>query len=515
MVFLFFAVAMQIVPLEDVAHVLSDYAQPKYANNEQALAYLAPDPRGAYSLHVDGRCLTHTRRAISNFFWETDDAHLLYLYDERGDENDHLYRIDLEGNSEDLTPFPDVHVEFVGVDKACPHQALIMMNLRDSRYMDSYCLDLETKEMVPILPQVDHRVHLIAGSHLAPCVCINFEPTGQKILEVYEEGAWRPLWMLDIEDWYSSVVGLTPDKQKVIVLSSTGLPTRGLYSVDLQTGSTELLFSHPKLDCLKGYFDPIDGHLQAAYVRDGLLEWHFFDVEFQEEIQNLETKLGRGEVVLLARLRQDRTWFVSHRQDDRPTAYYLLDRDTQELELALQEAPQLLQYTFGTMEPFHFQASDGQDIQGYFLRPPCGKAPYPTILQAHGGPHQRDSWGFSPESQYWASQGYATLLVNFRGSFGFGKHYTMADIGEWGGRVFQDLIDGKHWAEQQGWVDPSRTIVKGASYGGYLALLGISLTPYEFVGSVANFPLVDPSTWMPHGYVAWGFTYDKLFREAG
>jgi hypothetical protein len=135
------ALLMTVVPPEEIAPVLSDYAQPKYSNNEQMLAYLAPDARGAYNLHVDGKCLTHTRRAISSFFWEKDDAHLLYLYDEQGDENHHLYRIDLEGNEEDLTSFPEVHVEFIALDKSCPHQALIKMNLRDPRYMDCYLVE--------------------------------------------------------------------------------------------------------------------------------------------------------------------------------------------------------------------------------------------------------------------------------------------------------------------------------------------------------------------------------------
>lgn len=507
------AIVMPVVPLEEIAPVLSEHALPKYSNDERSLAYLAPDDRGAYNLYVDGKRLTHTRRAISNFFWEKDDAHLLYLYDEKGDENHHLYRTDLVGTSEDLTPFPDVRVEFIGVNKA---HALIKMNLRDPRYMDCYHLDLETKEISPLYPQINHRVHIRAGDNLKPRVCMNFEPTGQKFLEVYEGDGWRPLWTLDPEDWNADVLGLTPDKQKVIVLSSTGLPARGVYAVDLQTGARELWFSHPKLDCLKAYSK--NGKLQAACVRDGRLEWHFFDQEFQEDIQTIEKKLCQGEVVgevvLLARLSKDRKWFVAHRQDDHPTAYYLFDRTTKGLQLSLQEAPELLRYTFGKMETFHFQASDGQEIQGYFLTPPCGNPPYPTILQAHGGPHLRDTWGFLPQSQYWASRGYASLFINFRGSSGFGTRFTMADVGEWGRRVSQDLIDGKHWAENQGWVDPQRTIIKGGSYGGYLALLGISLTPFEFMGGIADFPIVEPSTWKPQASVVWAFTYDKWYRKA-
>lgn len=514
MLSIFLATALLTIPLEDIAPVLPDHAQPKYSNNEQSLAYLAPDTRGAYNLHVDGKCLTHERRAIKFFFWEPDSKHLLYLYDDKGDENYHLYRVDLDGLSEDLTPFSDVHVDFIGVDKNCPNLALIRMNLRDPRHRDSYHLNLETKEIYSILPQVNGRINVISEKDLLPRLCLNFEPNGQKQLEVFEAGVWRPLWNLDADDWYARIVGFSPNKQKIIVLSATGVPAQSLFSIDLQTGAQELLFSHPRLDCIKGYFNPKDGKLQAANVRDGLLEWHFFDDEFQLEIQSVEKQLGKGEVTLLSRLSKDRKWFLAHRKDDSPTSYYLLDRDTKNFKLVLQEAPQLLQYTFGKMESFHFQASDGQTIQGYFLRPPCGQPPYPTIVQVHGGPHSRDNWGFMPQSQYWATQGYASLFINYRGSFGFGKEFTMADSGEWGKRVFQDLIDGKHWAEQCGLVNPKSTIIKGGSYGGYLALLGISITPQEFMCGIAEFPIVEPSTWMPQGYVSWDFVNDKLFREA-
>ena len=123
--------------------------------------------------------------------------------------------------------------------------------------------------------------------------------------------------------------------------------------------------------------------------------------------------------------------------------------------------------------------------------------------------HIQRQLGILPQSQYWANLGYARLIINFRGSFGFGKQFLMADTGQWGGRVFQDLIDGKHWAENQGWVDPAHTIIKGASFGGYLALLAISLTPHEFAAAIADFPIVEPSSWVPQGYVTWRFTFGK------
>ncbi len=508
------AALLTVAPQEEILHLLPDYAQPKYSSNEQMLAYLAPDKRGAYNLYVDGECLTQERRSISQFRWEPDNAHILYLYDENGDENFHLYRVDLTGRTEDLTPFENVHVELIALDKSLASQALITMNLRDPRYNDYYRIDLETKKLTPVLPQNDHRVQGLSEQKLEVQAIFNLEADGRKFLEICTNGTWQTLCELDPDDWYAEIVKMSPDKSKIILLSSMDLPTRGIYAIDLQSGHKELLFSHPTLDCLKGYFHPETGALQAALVRDGFLEWHFFDTDFQQNYEMIAAELKEGEIQLISRLSKDQKWFILHRQDDAPNAYYLWNKDAKKLTLAYQESPNLLNYTFGKMESFHFNATDGQQIQGYFLRPPVGEAPYPTVVQVHGGPHARDQWGFFPHRQYLSSQGYAVLFINYRGSLGFGKKFMMADKGEWGNRVFEDIIDGKRWAVEQGWVDPTRVALRGGSYGGYMALLGLTLTPDEFQCCLADCPIVDPFTWMPQGYVVWGFTYERLYRDA-
>ncbi len=505
------AAFLTVVPQEEIIHLIPDFAQPKYSSNEQSLAYLAPNERGSYNLHVDGKCVTNERRSIYQFKWDPDNAHLLYLYDEEGDENYHLYRTDLEGKREDLTPFQDVHVELLGVDKS---SALITMNVRDPRYNDFYRIDLESKNLEPIYPQNDHRDRCFIGDNLELKAIINLELDGRKYLEVSENGNWRTLCELDPDDWYTEIVQISPDKKNIVILCCMEQPTRGIYSIDLQSGDAELLFSHPKLDCLKSYFHPETGALQAAVVRDGLLEWHFFDADFQTNYERIESVLKKGEIHLISRLSKDRKWFIVHRQDDAPNAYYVWDKDEKKLTLAYQESPNLLNYTFGKMESFHFTATDGQDIQGYFLKPPVGETPYPTVVQVHGGPHGRDQWGFIPHRQYLASQGYAVLFINYRATFGFGKKFLMADKGEWGGRVFQDIIDGKRWAVEQGWVDPNRVALRGGSYGGYMALLGLTLTPNEFQCYLSDCPVVEPNAWMPQGYVVWDFAYESLFRNA-
>ncbi|MGW3864197.1 alpha/beta hydrolase family protein [Streptomyces sp. NPDC005047] len=110
---------------------------------------------------------------------------------------------------------------------------------------------------------------------------------------------------------------------------------------------------------------------------------------------------------------------------------------------------------------------------------PIGTEPHrlPLVLLVHGGPWDRDSWGFNPLVQLLANRGYAVLQVNFRSSTGYGKSFMKAGIGELAGTMHDDLIDGVNWAIQEGYADPDRVAIVGGSYGGYAALVGVTFTP--------------------------------------
>ena len=106
------------------------------------------------------------------------------------------------------------------------------------------------------------------------------------------------------------------------------------------------------------------------------------------------------------------------------------------------------------------------------------------MLLVHGGPWSHDTWGYNPEAQFLANRGYAVLQVNFRGSTGYGRRHITAAIGEFAGAMHDDLIDAVDWAVAQGYADPARIGIYGGSYGGYAALVGVTVTPDYFAAAV-------------------------------
>ena len=106
------------------------------------------------------------------------------------------------------------------------------------------------------------------------------------------------------------------------------------------------------------------------------------------------------------------------------------------------------------------------------------------VVLVHGGPWARDVWGLDPVHQWLANRGYAVLSVNYRGSAGFGKKFSEAANGEWGGKMQEDLLDAVEWAVSKKIADPARIAIMGGSYGGYAALVGLTQTPETFACAV-------------------------------
>jgi dipeptidyl aminopeptidase/acylaminoacyl peptidase len=115
----------------------------------------------------------------------------------------------------------------------------------------------------------------------------------------------------------------------------------------------------------------------------------------------------------------------------------------------------------------------------------------PTVLNVHGGPWARDTWGFNPYHQWLANRGYAVLSVNYRGSTGFGKEFINAANGEWAGKMHDDLLDAVQWAIDEKIAVPDEVAIMGGSYGGYATLVGMTFTPDLFACGV---DIVGPSS---------------------
>jgi dienelactone hydrolase len=144
-------------------------------------------------------------------------------------------------------------------------------------------------------------------------------------------------------------------------------------------------------------------------------------------------------------------------------------------------------------EKYDYVASDGVRVPGYLTEPVGAKSPAPLIVLPHGGPAARDNQGFDWWASFYASNGYRVYQPNFRGSYGYGEAFRLAGDNQWGRKMQDDISEGVRKLVADGIADPKRICIVGASYGGYAALAGATLTPDLYacavsVNGVSNLP---------------------------
>jgi dipeptidyl aminopeptidase/acylaminoacyl peptidase len=125
------------------------------------------------------------------------------------------------------------------------------------------------------------------------------------------------------------------------------------------------------------------------------------------------------------------------------------------------------------VEDIVFESSDKRRVHGFIIKPPFfdPQQKYPAVFMIHGGPQDawEDEWHYRWNVQLWAAQDYVIVLINPRGSTGYGQEFLDAISGDWGGQVVQDLAAGQQYIiEKFNFVDPERIAAAGASYGGYM-----------------------------------------------
>ncbi len=213
------------------------------------------------------------------------------------------------------------------------------------------------------------------------------------------------------------------------------------------------------------------------HARHGLLRFRLDDGA-------TEVSVAPGGTIGGAGVRPDGAVWYHHEDGVRPPAFR--DAATGEPVLHLADPPPAGR----PWEVVWFDNPHGQAIQGWFMRPD-GEPPFPTVVSVHGGPNYHNTDAFEPRRQAFADEGYAVLLVNYRGSTGYGRAFRQALYGDIGFPESEDIVAGLDHVIGLGLVDPDRVFLEGWSWGGYLATLNAGINPDRWRGVIAGIPVGD------------------------
>ncbi len=476
-------------------------AQGRLSPDGKRMSYLAPKD-GVLNVWVktigkdDDKVVTDDKvRGIRMHAWAMDNKHMLYLQDQGGNENWHIYSVSLDdGSIKDLTPYENVQASIVSLDPAFPNDLLVQMNKRNPQLMDLFHIDLTTGDTKMIGENPLNFVGWIPDNQHKVRAAYAAAPDGgfDLVVRNAETDSFRTLIHWGPED-EGQPYGFTPDDQGMYVGDSRGSDVIRLKAIDLKTGDEKIIIADPKVDVGGIMMNPSTHHIEAVSFNYDRERWTAIDPAISGDLAAIE-KFGAGEFSIVSRDLADKTWLVAVSADLKPTRYFTYDRATRKETFLFATQPKLEEFTMAPMEFVEIKSRDGLTLPGY-LTLPTGASPknLPLILNVHGGPWARDSWGFNPEVQWMVNRGYAVLQVNFRGSAGFGKKFLHAGDKEWGRKMQDDLTDAVKWAIEKGYADPKKVAIYGGSYGGYATLAGAAFTPELYACGV---DIVGPSNIM-------------------
>lgn len=299
------------------------------------------------------------------------------------------------------------------------------------------------------------------------------------------------------------------DDEHLYVASNEGRANMAIYRYNpQQRAMVEMVAQHPQYDL-------------GASPQGGALNSLLFDPQ-SNALAGLRIDADRPQVLWLdesmakVQASVDATWpdrfnvlsgsrlssrvLISSYSDTLPGRLYLYDRQTQKLEEIGASRP-WLEGQLAQVRPFRLKTRDGLEIPSYVVLPRDHRPGQrlPTVVHIHGGPFARDvvqggrygpSFGVR-EAQVLASRGYAVVLPNFRITPELGSQIYYAGFGTYGQQMSDDHEDAAAWAIDQGFADPRRICISGASYGGYAALQALTRPSNPFACAIAGLPVTD------------------------
>jgi dipeptidyl aminopeptidase/acylaminoacyl peptidase len=439
------------------------------------------------------------KRGIRSYNWAYTSKHLLYIQDQGGDENWHVYRVDLKsGETKDLTPIKGVNARIEEVSPKFPNEILVGLNDRDPKLHDIHRVNVLTGEQ-KLIQKNDGFLGFMTDDDFKVRFALKFTPDGgQLTLKPDGKGGWVDFMKTPMADSLTTrPAGFDKSGNVLYLIDSRGRDTGALTTLDLKTEKQTTIAEDKRADAGGIIIHPTEKTIQAVSFTFDRTRWHFLDPSIKADFDALG-KVADGEISVTDRTLDDKTWIVAFMMDNGPIRYYAYERDSKKARFLFTNRKSLEGLPLQKMHSPIVKSRDGFDLVCYLTLPPGSDAkntgtpdkPAPMVLLVHGGPWGRDSWGLNSYHQFLANRGYAVMSVNFRGSTGFGKKFLNAGNKEWAGKMHDDLIDAVDWAVKNKIAQQDKVAIMGGSYGGYATLVGLTFTPERFACGV---DIVGPS----------------------
>ncbi len=421
---------------------------------------------------------------LASYEWAKDSRHLLLESDSKGDENVHIFLLNILNNEMlDLTPFEKGNSFLVKLSDQHPTAVLFASNARDPAFFDLYRSDIVARKAQMIWQNKGSTDFWIVDNDLQVRATVRrtgVEGSDQMTWLTSNKSSskqiqWPVSWSLEER------LGFDQENKKMWAIARQENKPAAVVAFEPNSGKLEVIFSHPEHDVVAARLASSVDKVEEIFLRrqgsvpigaSGIYNAHY---------AFLKQKLG-DQFVVSSRDSTGNRWIVRRYSDVTEPSYYLFEpKDFRFTTLTIGNKAKAWE-EFQPMEFIDFIARDGLKISGFLTRAKQNSPDRrpPMVLLVHGGPAAQDTWGLDLNVQWLVNRGYSVLQVNYRGSTGYGRAFEEAGHREWGRKVLFDLVDAKNWAVEQRLTNPDTVCIFGYSYGGYAALAGLAFTPAEF-----------------------------------
>ena len=325
---------------------------------------------------------------------------------------------------------------------------------------------------------------------------IKISPNGQRVFQsLTPTGEWASLFHYVSRYTVLEPVRFVQRDGTVWALSNRQRERVALVRLNIETGEEEVFFEHDRYDLdrmIVGINENGDGKpLLVSYDPGYRVVVHFHD-GIEAAYKALYEKVGRpSRIDLVSMDRTAKSAVVRVANPRLHRSWYLLDLEKNtSRELS---GSSLAPHSPSPSRPVAFPARDGLELYGYLTLPRDADAarPPPMILMLHGGPWSRYFWPGSALVQFLASEGYAVLRLNYRGSTGYNRSFLAAGKGSLFGSMQHDVLDAAEWAIANGHAARDRVALFGGSFGGFLSLVMLAHHPDRFRAGIAINAITD------------------------
>ncbi len=438
---------------------------------------------------------------------------ILYSADKGGDELNHIYLMNEDGATTDLTPGENEKARFAGWSKD-KKSMYFTSNKRNPRFFDFYKMNIETWES-EMLYQNDNGINISNMSEDETWFAFSQTITTSEKKLFLTNRIDNSTIELSEEPGSYDASDFSKDNKYFFFITDVGKEFSYLVKYEIETGEKEVLFE-TNWDVMYSYLSENEKYRVIAINEDGKNTLFIKDLVNNSDVYFPE--IPDGDIKGVSFSESEEKIRLTIGTSKSPNNIYVYDMGSKELKKLTETLnPEINVNDMVAAEVVRYPSFDGLEIPAINYKPldATKRNKVPALVWVHGGPGGQSRTGYSSLIQYLVNHGYAILAVNNRGSSGYGKTFFKMDDLNHGDKDLKDCIWGKKWLQAQDYIDAEKIGIIGGSYGGYMTMAAMTFTPDEFKVGVNIFGVTNWLRTLKSIPPYWESFRNALYKELG